>query len=486
MAAKQMSMSLTLLVDKERNKVIYAESGKDFVETLLSFLTMPLGTAIKLSGKQSNMGSLTMLYQSLEDLDLELLNTKSCKDMLLHPKSSAEGLCRNLPLMVNIGAIKPTQYYACKSWLLVDELHNLVSTVENARCRCGATMDFQITKNKWLDVDANGEDGVFIKGKMGFMIRDDLQVSVVSSTASFALLRELGISDASILEQRNVNVGEEEVLHLLKRLLLSKTPLTDVFLGELNVDERVDLDLKVIALDSEEMVQPQTEKEICTEYSKKMIVKLYQNKLNKKVLYAEGGEEFADLLFSLLAFPLGSIVKCLGGRTSMGCLDNLYKSVEDLNFKDCMKSEECKAMLLDPKLAPYFGTKNQLLQIEEQVPCPMVFSLLISRQLSTMNQKFPDTVTEVGGSFVAGPAMFMVTDELVVKPLSPILGLSLLGNFHIPVSDIEEQIVCMGEKEAMSLLRASLISNSVLSDVFYPKKPRQMETKPKRRILTLG
>ncbi|KAJ8639408.1 hypothetical protein MRB53_016102 [Persea americana] len=172
---------------------------------------MPLGTAIKLSGKQSNMGSLTMLYQSLEDLDLELLNTKSCKEMLLHPESSAEELCRNLPLIVNIGAIKPTQYYACKSRRLGDEEHYLVSTVENARCRCGATMDFKFTKKKGPDVDANGEDGVFIKGKMGFMIRDDLQVSVVSSTASFALLRELGISDASVLQKRTVNVGEEEV-----------------------------------------------------------------------------------------------------------------------------------------------------------------------------------------------------------------------------------------------------------------------------------
>ncbi|RWR83872.1 hypothetical protein CKAN_01264800 [Cinnamomum micranthum f. kanehirae] len=273
--------------------------------------------------------------------------------------------------------------------------------------------------------------------------------------------------------------GGAQVLHLLKRLLLSKTPLTDVFLGELNVDERVDLDLKVIALDSEEMVEPQTEKEICTEYSKKMIVKLYQNKLNKKVLYAEAGEEFADLLFSLLAFPLGSIVKCLGGRTSMGCLDNLYKSVEDLNFK----YEEDKAMLLDPKLPPYFGTKNQLLKIEEQVPCPMAFSRVMrSIRLSTMNQKFPDAVTELGGSFVAGPALFMVTDELVVKPLSPMLGVSFLSNFNIPASDIEEQIVWMGEKEAMSLLGASLISNSVLTNVFYHKRPRQMETKPNRRM----
>ncbi|RWR83866.1 hypothetical protein CKAN_01264000 [Cinnamomum micranthum f. kanehirae] len=481
MAAKQ--MSLTLLVDKERNKVIYAESGKDFVEILLSFLTLPIGTVIKLSGKQSKMGSLTMLYKSLEELDLEFPNTKACKDMLLHPKSSAEELYKNLPLIVNRGATYRTKYYICSLECCVG-IHHLVSTVKDAPCLCGKKMGWRVPEEKG-DLNADGEDGVFIEGKMRFMIRDDLKISVVSSWKSFALLKKFGVSDTSVLEEMNVNVGEEEVLHLLKRLLLSKTPLTDVFLGELNVDERVDLDLKVIALDSEEMVEPQTEKEICTEYSKKMIVKLYQNKLNKKVLYAEAGEEFADLLFSLLAFPLGSIVKCLGGRTSMGCLDNLYKSVEDLNFKDCMKYEEFKAMLLDPKLPPYFGTKNQLLQIEEQAPCPMAFSRVMrSIGLSTMNQKFPDAVTELGGSFVAGPALFMVTDELVVKPLSPMLGVSFLSNFNIPVSDIEEQIVWMGEKEAMSLLGASLISNSVLTDVFYHKRPRQMETKPNRRMFS--
>ena len=221
-AAKQ--MSLTLLVDKERKRVIYAESGKDFVETLLSFLTMPLGTAIKLSGKQSNMGSLTMLYQSLEDLDLELLNTKSCKDMLLLPRSSAEKLDENLHLTVNIGAINPTQYYACPYWKSGNQEHRLVSTVENARCRCRETMRINITEKKRPDVDANGEDGVFIKGKMRFMVRDDLQASVVSSAASFALLRELGISDASMVEQRNVNVGEEEVRDFFppKGLFISK------------------------------------------------------------------------------------------------------------------------------------------------------------------------------------------------------------------------------------------------------------------------
>ncbi|XXG62179.1 hypothetical protein AAC387_Pa05g0596 [Persea americana] len=233
MAAKQ--MSLTLLVDKERNRVIYAESGKDFVETLLSFLTLPLGTVIKLSGKQSNMGSLTKLYESLEDLDSEFLNTKACKDMLLHPKSPAEELYKYLPLIVNIGAIYRTKYYVCS-----------------------CSLDWCVGTHRLI--------------------------SVVSSMKSFALLKKFGVSDTSVLEEMNVNVGEEEVLYLLKRLLLSKTPLTDVFLGELNVDDG----------------------------------------------------------------------------------------------------------------------------IEEQAPSPVAFSRAMrSIQLSTMNQKFPYTVTGLGGSFVAGPAMFM-------------------------------------------------------------------------------
>lgn len=61
-----------------------------------------------------------------------------------------------------------------------------------------------------------------------------------------------------------------------------------------------------------------------------------------------------------------------------------------------------------------------------------------------MNPKFPDVVTELGGTFMAGPAMFMVTDDLVVEPLSPI---SVLRKFNIPISDIEEQDVHIGEKE---------------------------------------
>lgn len=116
-----------------------------------------------------------------------------------------------------------------------------------------------------------------------------------------------------------------------------------------NLDLNVmNLNLKDVGVDFNDIAQPQTEKEIETETdSKKVSLKLLMSKSNNRVLYAEGGGEFPNLLFSFLTFPLGSIVKCLGGTTTMGCLDNLYKSVEGLNNNDYMRSEECKAMLLD-------------------------------------------------------------------------------------------------------------------------------------------
>lgn len=244
---------------------------------------------------------------------------------------------------------------------------------------------------------------------------------------------------------------------LLKHLLFSKTPLTDTFLREQDTEQGLHLDVENTAyLDRD-----------TDENSKKINIKLLLSKSNKRVLYAEAGEEFPDLLFSFHTFPLGAVVKLLGGY-GMGCVDNLYKSVKDLSCKDCMKSEECKAKLLSPKIASYFGTKNQLLKIEEQVPQLKLFYCSICKdcyvtfggitiepcshgpkgiQLRTINPKHSEIVHDLGGAFVAGPAMFTVTDELIVKPLSPISGISFINKFSFPISDLEGVVASVGEME---------------------------------------
>ncbi|MCH95887.1 DUF674 family protein, partial [Trifolium medium] len=82
---------LKLLINEESNKVVFAEAGKDFVDILCSFLTLPLGTIARLLQKDSTMGPVTVgclnsLYQSGADLDKGYLWTDSIKEMLLQPK----------------------------------------------------------------------------------------------------------------------------------------------------------------------------------------------------------------------------------------------------------------------------------------------------------------------------------------------------------------------------------------------------------------
>lgn len=46
--AESTSAQVTLLRCKSTGRVLFLEAGKDFVDTLISFLTLPLGTVIKL------------------------------------------------------------------------------------------------------------------------------------------------------------------------------------------------------------------------------------------------------------------------------------------------------------------------------------------------------------------------------------------------------------------------------------------------------
>ncbi|KAG5095313.1 hypothetical protein JHK84_050901 [Glycine max] len=71
-SATEEQISLKVLVDEKKNRVVYAEAGKDFVDILLSFLflKLALGTIARVVGKELNMnkvivGSLSSLYDSV-------------------------------------------------------------------------------------------------------------------------------------------------------------------------------------------------------------------------------------------------------------------------------------------------------------------------------------------------------------------------------------------------------------------------------------
>lgn len=66
MANSESTVSLKLLVDSKRHKVLFAEAGKDFVDFLFTLLSLPVGTVIRLLAKHGMVGSLGKLYESVE------------------------------------------------------------------------------------------------------------------------------------------------------------------------------------------------------------------------------------------------------------------------------------------------------------------------------------------------------------------------------------------------------------------------------------
>ena len=82
----------------------------------------------------------------------------------------------------------------------------------------------------------------------------------------------------------------------------------------------------------------------------KMKLNLVVDKNSRKVLYAEAGKNFVDFLFNLLTLPVGTVIMQLTEKGMMGCLGDLYQSIENLS-ETYMQPNQSK-----PLLKPIFRT----------------------------------------------------------------------------------------------------------------------------------
>jgi len=131
-------ISLRILIDEEKNKVLFAQGGKDFMDIMLSFLTFPLATIAKLVNTPSNIekvsfGSISTLYESVANLEEQQFWTPVCKKMLLQPKNSMEEYCRKLKH--NIDVSEETKFLICDDWECSRQSSGgLLTTFSNLKC----------------------------------------------------------------------------------------------------------------------------------------------------------------------------------------------------------------------------------------------------------------------------------------------------------------------------------------------------------------
>ncbi|KAE9446837.1 hypothetical protein C3L33_21262, partial [Rhododendron williamsianum] len=419
------TMRLKILVEKEKNRIVFVEANKDFVDVLFSFLTIPLGTIVRLTREnflEGEIGCLNNLYESLEKFDEDFLSSEH-KGMLLHPRCATDVYCRDLK--VNLVECNKSKYYVCQS-----DRCDVVSYYQNDSCPCGKALHFELNL---LNPVPQGGSG-FVKPTVRFMITDDFQVSPTSTMAGLSLLGNFGALDGSKIEERLLNIGKDEVLKLLKCSLASRTPFSDSILEPPFSKTKPMINYGQYGPRMMNLSQRDVD---TSNKDEKINLKLIINGSNNRVLYAEVEENFVNLLCSFLSFPIGYIFKEFPYLSFKGCLGNLYKSVQDFDVNKFFKSEEMKAILLDPKLAPGTSYDNKL--IGEAVNLSwLTLKSLFKIECIGLSSESPLREVKIGGGLVKGPSMFMVTDSLSIAPLSPISGISLINRLKVPLSDIQE------------------------------------------------
>ncbi|KAK4268659.1 hypothetical protein QN277_025279 [Acacia crassicarpa] len=477
------TITVRILVDKEENTVLYAEAGKDFVDVLLSFLTLPLGTIARLVDKDSNMkplrlGCISSLYQSLANLDPKYLNSETCKQMLLQPRNSMQRF--NQRLKLNIDDTEPTKFYACEMPLCRSGSSMLVSTFNNTKCNCGKNLIHVLDVDYTISADDNMMEG-YVR-EASFVVYDDLRVMPLNLTSILCVLKSLCSKDK--IEDFAVNIEPKEVMDLLKFSLVSNTVLTDLLLRRKQIIDNP----KASTLISK--VQDRGDK--------RMKLNLVISKSKCKVLFAVVDEDFMDQLLSFLTIPLGSVEGVLQGNSGLGCIDKLYNSLSA--FDESTDFTSGKNMFDDLKLAPQYKLNKQMLPISDVIyPSPLYvcyrnwvdhgppcyrnvvkpdepcylsgycmsnsgYSSGRSLPVNLWDPKLPSTSKSSYG-YVKRPMLFLVADDLSAKPFSSRLVLSCLNESDSKVSelDLEETTICVGVQEVVNILKASLISTSALT-----------------------
>ncbi|MED6194441.1 hypothetical protein PIB30_028601 [Stylosanthes scabra] len=438
---------LKLLIHKEKNIVIYAEAGKDFVDSLFSFLTLPLGHIVRLAGEESNIpavrvGCLTTLYQSVAKLHNECLRNEICKDMLLHPRNMPMELYRQ-KLKLNVSRSEALNYFSSS------DACSCLSAFKNVSCFCGS-----LTSYRSITASSGEYENGFVK-ENNFIICDDLYVMPNAISNSLPLLQKHGVQNINHVLEKTVIVSKKELLDLLKCSLLSKTPLTDAFL------------LKKCAIPDMHGCYPELPeldiRQLPNDSGINFDVNVILSKSNKKVLMVQAEEDFANFILSFLTYPLGGLLNILQRSPSSSCLEQLNKSLHFLLREDKYFTSHYLQDLLAHPPCTYIGYKadNGTLVITTYL-ASMLYDPFYYKFNAHVSSSYYRRIEFEG--FVKGPCKFTVTDDLVVNQMFSGACLSFInGADASAISDLEQRTLRIGLKECFSILKASF-SHSALTN----------------------
>ncbi|XP_010543245.1 PREDICTED: uncharacterized protein LOC104816225 [Tarenaya hassleriana] len=468
--------SLRLLVDEEKNKVVLAEAGKDFVYVLFSFMALPMGTIVRLLQKHQKpqrvvVGSFNNLYQSVLEMGIDNFQHEACKQSLLYPRP-----LRDECLKLNVHDTEVTGYFMCRESVNRDYCRRYYSILNILRCSCGQLMDKEIQLPEEDDLDDLDDsydlgeidvlDGVSVSNQSSFFITDDLKVVSGSVVLMLKDLKGLGYTGFDVLDEILLDVGPMEVLTLLECLFSSDAPLTDTFLRKQSS--------QCITRVHDVLAPGRQENADATETDQVVTLDVLFRKKDKKILYVECGEDFIDLLLTFLVVPLESVWEISGSNLILGCIGNLYKSFKGLRLNEGPNASVSKCV---PSW--YYSHQAQLLGLSIQQP-PVIYCNVCEFQLMNsyiagldpshyirvafFDPRYDGRAPSVPGrGFLKRGSRFTVTDDLTISPMNSSSAICLIKQLEMDLDEIDDHVISISKAEAISTLRASLMTSAALT-----------------------
>ncbi|XP_019186490.1 PREDICTED: uncharacterized protein LOC109181194 [Ipomoea nil] len=203
-------------------------------------------------------------------------------------------------------------------------------------------------------------------------------------------------------------------------------------------------------------------------------LKLMIDEKTNRVVAAEAEKDFVDILFSFLTFPMGTIIRLTSHEqlkipVTIGCMNNLYRSIQNslLNWH----TELCKTMVLNPRNPCAIYCSKLKINIDDsgsemnyacsRQGCRYLskyqnVSCVCSKGVTTKEMKSDDSGSSVescryGGAFLQkGSIMFLITEDLQIRPASPHILAQLLSGFGLSeTSGIREMPVEVSKEQVL-------------------------------------
>ncbi|XP_047949718.1 uncharacterized protein LOC125195630 [Salvia hispanica] len=436
-------ISIKVVTDKDKTRVLFVEGDGNFADILLSFLVMPLGRVVKMLANdhvkenRPTIGCIGNIYNSMKALDCSCFCSRRVKESLTDPLSSFDEECAGLKL--DICDYRPS-YYSCHSICSLS-LRKLSVYWDEPVCKCYKNMKLGAGEEQ-IQSDRLGK--VFTLDDATFIVTDDLHIMPSTGTVA-EMVTILGFGKPEGTAKQDVKLKHKDFVDLYIASLISETPLSEVILKK--TGQEVKLGKIMLRAKNTESVPQESDK-------KQMILKMVINKSTKKLLFARGDKAIVDLLFSFLPISLGGVERLLAGKPFIKSIDHLYKSVHNARNKNYFKNSDIEKRLNRSSLAHGYLPKSYVLNLDEEKLPSDIEKYYVYYQLSK-------SFFYGQGKYLRGPKTYMIYDDLTIEPFY--MADIFCNKEEVSPCDLEELNLTIGPEEALNLLQAALTTKHALT-----------------------